>query len=268
MAKDPAVLFYTNDFLSGTFTMSDEQVGKYIRLLCIQHQKGFLTEKDMLNICKTYDEDIYLKFEIKDGKYINKRLNDESERRKNYSKSRSDNRKGLNIDKKEDISKNNEITYDTTYVKHMETETITINENEIKNEIKESIEKKINFEEVLNHWNSFAKQNSLPEIKSINKSRREKIINRSKESEFDFNNILTEIKNSDFLKGLTSSFKVNFDWIFKSENNYIKIIEGNYRNGKSTNNNTGTNKGFDIGKNTWIAGTLEKAIQLTGKNSN
>ena len=34
MAKDPAVLFYTNDFLSRTFTMTDEQVGKYIRLLC------------------------------------------------------------------------------------------------------------------------------------------------------------------------------------------------------------------------------------------
>lgn len=50
MAKDPAFLFYSNDFLSGTFLLSDEQVGKYIRLLCIQHQKGILTKKDMLNI--------------------------------------------------------------------------------------------------------------------------------------------------------------------------------------------------------------------------
>ena len=46
MSKDPAVLFYTSDFLSGTFTMTNEQVGKYIRLLCLQHQKGRLTEKD------------------------------------------------------------------------------------------------------------------------------------------------------------------------------------------------------------------------------
>jgi len=56
MAKDPAVLFYTSDFLSGTFTMTDEQVGKYMRLLCIQHQKGMLTEQDMLSICKAYDK--------------------------------------------------------------------------------------------------------------------------------------------------------------------------------------------------------------------
>jgi hypothetical protein len=57
MSKDPAILFYTSDFLTGTFTMTDEQVGKYIRLLCLQHQKGSLTEKDMLKICKTYDNE-------------------------------------------------------------------------------------------------------------------------------------------------------------------------------------------------------------------
>ena len=62
MSKDPAVLFYTSDFLTGTTLMSNEQVGKYIRLLCIQHQKGVLSEKDMLKICDSYDEDIFDKF--------------------------------------------------------------------------------------------------------------------------------------------------------------------------------------------------------------
>jgi len=71
MSKDPAVLLYTSDFLSGTMTMADEQVGKYIRLLCLQHQKGFLTEKDMTYICKSYDEDVYGKFVKEDGKYYN-----------------------------------------------------------------------------------------------------------------------------------------------------------------------------------------------------
>lgn len=114
--KDPAFLFYSNDFLSGTFTMSNEQVGKYIRLMCIQHQKGTLTEKDMLNICKTYDEDVYLKFEQdKDGNYFNVRLKEECEKRRAYSESRRNNRKSKNTDK---ICK--------TYDKHMENE----NENE------------------------------------------------------------------------------------------------------------------------------------------
>ena len=52
MAKDPAVLFYTQDFLVGTMTMSYEQKGKYITLLCLQHQKGKLTLKDLQAILK------------------------------------------------------------------------------------------------------------------------------------------------------------------------------------------------------------------------
>ena len=110
--KDPAFLFYSNDFLSGTYLMNDEQVGKYIRLLCLQHQKGSLSKKDMLNICKTYDEDIFNKFSIdKEDNYFNTRLKDEFEKRRAYSESRSINRKGK---KSKIISK--------TYDKHMEDE--------------------------------------------------------------------------------------------------------------------------------------------------
>ncbi len=38
--KDPAFLFYTSDFLTGTMFMNDTEVGVYIRLLCAQHQHG------------------------------------------------------------------------------------------------------------------------------------------------------------------------------------------------------------------------------------
>lgn len=116
MSKDPAVLFYTSDFLTGTTLMSNEQVGKYIRLLCIQHQKGVLSEKDMLKICDSYDEDIFDKFEKTEEGYFNKRMRDEFEKRKKYSESRANNRK-----KKEDM-KNISISYE----QHMEIE----NENE------------------------------------------------------------------------------------------------------------------------------------------
>ena len=122
MAKDPAFLFYSNDFLSGTYTMSDDQVGKFIRLLCLQHQKNYLSEKDMLNICKTQDEDIFCKF-IKDDKgFYNQRLRDESEKRKSYSESRKNNRK------KKDMKNISE-----TYEQHMENENENINENIIIN---------------------------------------------------------------------------------------------------------------------------------------
>lgn len=132
MAKDPAVLFYTSDFLSGTFTMTDEQVGKYIRLLCLQHQKGKLTEKDMLSICKAYDEDVYLKFVNENGFFYNERMFLESERRKKYSDSRR-----KNAQHSENQSKNKK-----AYAKHMETVTETITENENRNkDVLFSIEK-------------------------------------------------------------------------------------------------------------------------------
>ena len=122
MAKDPAVLFYTSDFLSGTFTMDDSQVGQYIRLLCLQHQKGKLTQKDMLSICKAYDSEIWDKFKIEDGLYYNERMLNETVRRQKFSESRRNNAKSI---KKESTSE--------AYAKHMETETenrtITINEN-------------------------------------------------------------------------------------------------------------------------------------------
>jgi uncharacterized protein YdaU (DUF1376 family) len=97
MAKDPAVLFYTSDFLSGTFSMTNEEVGMYIRLLCLQHQKGKLTEKDMLSICKAYVQDVYDKFELIDGCYVNKRMHDESQKRSNYTNSRRNNAKNKHM---------------------------------------------------------------------------------------------------------------------------------------------------------------------------
>lgn len=122
MAKDPAVLFYTSDFLSGTYTMTNDQVGKYIRLLCLQHQKGGLTEKDMMNICSTYDEDIFSKFKLVDGCYINERMMQESVKRRKYSESRRNNKMA---------SKSNEHMKNIcrTYVEHMENENSILESN-------------------------------------------------------------------------------------------------------------------------------------------
>lgn len=93
MGKDPAVLFYTDDFLSGTILMDYEQRGKYITLLCLQHQKGRLSEKQMLIVCGSYDDDIFSKFEKdEDEKYYNVRMEEESIKRRKFAESRRNNR--------------------------------------------------------------------------------------------------------------------------------------------------------------------------------
>lgn len=138
MSKDPAFLFYTSDFLTGTMLLSDEQVGKYIRLLCLQQQKGVLSEKDMLIICKSYDEDIWAKFKKNEsGFFYNERCKFEIDRRKKFSDSRSANRKSTDNKTIKPKKKTK------SYVKHMETETVIVNETEIVKENKTILDIKL-----------------------------------------------------------------------------------------------------------------------------
>lgn len=129
MAKDPAFLFYPGDFNTGTQFFSDEQVGKYMRLLMAQHQHGHLTENQVIFICKSYDNHVMSKFKKdSNGLWFNERLEIEVNKRKNYVDSRGRNKEGKT---KEKIISN-------SYDYHMENR----NENGIKlnkGEIEKSI---------------------------------------------------------------------------------------------------------------------------------
>lgn len=94
MGKDPAVLFYPADFIVGCIGLSDAQIGQYIQLLCIQHQKGHLGEAIILKICGTLDEEILSKFSIDtEGNYFNERMEQEVQKRKKHSAQQSLNAK-------------------------------------------------------------------------------------------------------------------------------------------------------------------------------
>lgn len=81
--KDPAVLLYTQDFIVGTITMTNEQRGKYIMLLCIQHQKGKLSLSDLKQYITEEDISVAEKFTLhSDGFYYNNRMQMEIENRK------------------------------------------------------------------------------------------------------------------------------------------------------------------------------------------
>lgn len=152
--KEPAFLFYSNDFLSGTMLMTDEETGQYIKLLCLQHQKGHLKEKDMLNICKSYNEEIFSKFKKdKDENYYNERLEYEVNKRKAYSESRRNNRR-----KKETYEKDMK-NICNSYEEHMENENVNENININKNNSKRGSkgkkeEEKIHFAEFVSMTNA------------------------------------------------------------------------------------------------------------------
>ena len=86
--KDPAVLFYTSDFLSGVMGLTMEERGQYITLLCLQHQKGALTNKDIELAVGKISKDVRAKFvENEQGCLYNPRMAQEAEKRRRYTES-------------------------------------------------------------------------------------------------------------------------------------------------------------------------------------
>lgn len=88
--RAPAFQFYADDFLAGTMTMTNEERGAYISLLCLQWSKGFVTELDIQRMClgmPTHCQGIcQSKFEIgEDGNYRNRRLEKERDKQKERS---------------------------------------------------------------------------------------------------------------------------------------------------------------------------------------
>jgi uncharacterized protein YdaU (DUF1376 family) len=93
--KAPAFQFYADDFLAGTMTMTNEERGAYISLLCLQWSKGCVTELDIQRIClgmPTHCQGIcQSKFQLgDDGHYRNSRLEVERSKQKERSEKQRD----------------------------------------------------------------------------------------------------------------------------------------------------------------------------------
>ncbi len=92
MAKDPAFLFYSSDFLSGVMDLDMEERGQYITLLCAQHQKGPLSEKTIRLLVGSVSVSVLEKFQQNDnGLFFNARLSIEIENRVAFTESRKKN---------------------------------------------------------------------------------------------------------------------------------------------------------------------------------
>ena len=126
MAKDPAFLFYYQDFLVGTEFMTNAEVGQYIRVLAHLADKGKLSEEQVLSICRAsaIPSKVQDKLSVgDDGLFFNKRLLQEVEKRKAFSDSRRNNA----------LSGKSSLSTSRAYAQHME------NENENRNEDKDKI---------------------------------------------------------------------------------------------------------------------------------
>jgi hypothetical protein len=89
----------------------------------------------------------------------------------------------------------------------------------------------VSVEDVVSAWNAFAPIHGLSAVKVLTDKRKSGVRARLQEKSFDLPVIYAKIAASDFLRGLTG-WRVDFDFVFCSAHNYVKIMEGKYDNGK------------------------------------
>ena len=150
--KDPAFLFYPNDYIGGTMGMTFEEKGAYIEVLMMQFNRGHMTEHMIGQVIGQLWDQIKHKFTIDENSlYYNERLEYEQKRRQNFANSRKNNKLG-----------NNQYNKKTGHMtKHMENR--NRNENINKDESKKFkfdfsfIE--IDYKEAFENWIEYKKEN-------------------------------------------------------------------------------------------------------------
>lgn len=127
MAKDPAFLFYPNDWLGGTLGMTLEEKGAYMEVLMLQFNRGHMEGHMIGQVVGQIWDKIKHKF-VQDGNglWYNERLETEKNNRKLFTDSRKNNLKGVNQYSKKIGHKVGHMT------SHMEDENENINNNKNK----------------------------------------------------------------------------------------------------------------------------------------
>ncbi len=97
MSKDPAFLFYPNDYIGGTMGMTFEEKGAYMELLMMQFNRGHMTTHMIGQTVGQLWDKIEVKFkEDAKGLWYNVRLEEEQVKRQEFTKSRCNNVLGTN----------------------------------------------------------------------------------------------------------------------------------------------------------------------------
>jgi uncharacterized protein YdaU (DUF1376 family) len=214
MSKDPAFLFYPNDYIGGTMGMTFEEKGAYIELLMTQFNRGHMSGQVVGQVVGQLWGRIKDKFKIDDkGLYYNERLEIEIEKRKSFVQSRLNNISGKNqYTKKEG---------------HLDGHTASRMENEDENEI--------DYELVVKNYHSLCPK--LNKVAVINNLRKGFI--RARVTEFGMEKVTSVLRmagDSDFLNGKNDkAWKADFEWIMRPTN-FVKVMEGKYNKNLIINN--------------------------------
>lgn len=236
--KAPSFQFYAQDFLTGIMYLTNEEVGIYIKMLAKQWTDKKIPKKRLgLFVGLEWDSfSLELKGKFIDkGEYIiNERLEIEREKKEKFFERQSINGKKGGRPK---INKP-KLNPNVTQKKPLE------DEDEKENEKEDVIvyeKEEIDFEKIINIFNSVC--NNLPTVKKLTVKRKSAINARVNEYNLlEVGNVFKLVRDSAFLNGESDlSWQADFDWIM-NPNNFIKILEGKYKN-KPKQNKTKSTEG-------------------------
>jgi uncharacterized protein YdaU (DUF1376 family) len=131
MGKDPAFLFYPNDYIGGTMGMTFEEKGAYVELLMMQFNRGHMSEHMIGQTVGQLWENLKDKFcQDEKGLWYNVRLDEEKLKRQSYTESRKKNIQGINQYTKNKQKEEGHVSGHMT--PHMENENVNENINDNK----------------------------------------------------------------------------------------------------------------------------------------
>lgn len=94
------------------------------------------------------------------------------------------------------------------------------------------------FEHVKNAWNVFAEINGLAKVQIMTPARKKGVKARFSQAGFEPEEIFRQISESTFLLGQNNNgWRVDFDFVFCSPQNWVKIMEGKYKKAKNHTGN-------------------------------
>ena len=188
--------------------IKDKDVEKWLKAL-VDANLVFLYE---------YEERLYLKFT---------KWESHQQVRANKSKYPTPNMDGIRIESN-DINGNQLISNVPVFVSVSDTR---IRNRERNREKKEEVTEQVPYCEVQEIFNKIC--SSFAKVQKMSNSRKDKLKTRWTEIKTleAFTEICTKMESSDFLKGDNPrKWMPTFDWLIENDNNWVKVIEGNYDN--------------------------------------
>lgn len=223
MSKDPAVLFYTSDFLTGTAYFTDAERGQYIRLLCEQHQNGHIPENHMVSVCLNLASPVVKKFIQDDnGLYYNIRMDEEIKKRVEFTNSRRLNGMKGGRPKEDKKALDEPLGFAS--------ENLVGNENE--NENLDINNSSIDYKLIIENYHSLCPK--MSKVEKLTDKRKGYVNARYGEYGLDgITKVLRIAGESSFLNGSNDrAWKADFEWMMRPEN-FVKVLEGKYTKEKA-----------------------------------